>query len=699
MIDYQVDADGVAVITWNVEGRPVNVMNRETIAAFGAAVERAIADTAAKGVVIASAKDDFVAGADVDKFLEDQSLNDILALSTTMSRITRGMEAGGKPFCAAINGHALGGGFEIALACHHRVASENPKTRVGLPEVTLGVLPGSGGTQRVSRMLGIQKSLELLTQGRRLSVESAHKAGLIDAVVPGDELLSAAKKWVLANPGAQQPWDKKGFRVPGGAVQSPTGQQVFPAAVAMTRAKTFGNYPALQAILSCVYEGLQVDIDTGLRVEAKYFANLLRDPRTKAMIKTTYFDMGAARKLKARPTEVPKAEYDRIGVLGAGMMGAGIAYVSARAGMEVMLLDETPEKAQAGKARYADQVETQVGKGRMSADAGTALLQRIRPTASFDDLAGCELLIEAVFEDRDIKADVTRKAAAVAGPGALVASNTSTLPITGLADAVDNPEEFIGLHFFSPVERMPMVEIILGEKTGDQALAKSMDYVQAIGMTPIVVRDSRGFFTSRVFATYIMEGMAMVKEGVKPALIENAGKIAGMPVGPLEVVDATSLKLSWDVRRQWQRDLGDAYVGHPADDVIELMVEKLDRPGRRWGKGFYDYPAEGPKRLWPGLADHFPVAAEQPDVDTVVRRLLDIQAVEALRCAQERIVGNVDANIGSILAWGFPAITGGVISYVGLKGADGFAAECRELADKYGDRFTPPDDIAGLLTA
>ncbi len=699
MIDYQVDADGVAVITWNIEDRPVNVMNEETVAAFAAAVERAIGDSAAKGVVVASAKDDFIAGADIEKFLDDQPLDQILSLSVTMTKITRGMETGGKPFCAAINGHALGGGFEIALACHHRIASDNAKTRVGLPEVTLGVLPGAGGTQRMSRMLGIQKSLELLLEGRRLSVEAAHKAGLVDAVVPADDLLAAAKRWVLDNPDAQQPWDRKGFRVPGGAGQSPTGLQVFPAAVAMTRAKTWGNYPAPAAILSCVYEGLQVDIDTGLRVEAKYFANLLRDPRTKAMIKTTFFDMGAAKKLKARPADVPKAQYARIGVLGAGMMGAGIAYVSARAGIEVVLLDETQEKAQAGKARYASQVEAQVGKGRMSADAGTALLGRITPTESYDDLAGCELVIEAVFEDRAIKAEVTRKAAAVVGPDALIASNTSTLPISGLAEAVDNPADFIGLHFFSPVERMPMVEIILGEKTGEPALARAMDYVQAIGMTPIVVRDSRGFFTSRVFATYIMEGMALVKEGVKPALIENAAKIAGMPVGPLEVVDATSLKLSYDIRKQWKADLGDAYVAHPADAVVELMVEQLDRPGRKWGKGFYDYPAEGPKRLWPGLADHFPLAAEQPDADAVAKRLLNIQALEALRCAQEQIVGNVDANIGSILGWGFPAITGGVISYVGLKGADGFAAECRELADELGDRFAPPDDIAGLLAA
>ncbi|MEQ8695188.1 MAG: 3-hydroxyacyl-CoA dehydrogenase NAD-binding domain-containing protein, partial [Bauldia litoralis] len=691
--------DGVAVLTWNIEGRPVNVMNEETVATFGAAVERALADATVKGVVVASAKDDFVAGADVEKFLEDRSLDEIIALSVTMMRITRAMETGGKPFCAAINGHALGGGFEIALGCHHRVAADNPKTRVGLPEVTLGLLPGAGGTQRMSRMLGIQKSLELLLEGRRLPVAAAHKAGLIDGVVEPEDLLAAAKNWVIDNPNARQPWDDKGFRVPGGAVQSPVGQQVFPAAAAMNRAKTWGNYPAPQAILSCVYEGLQVDIDTGLRIEAKYFANLLRDPRTKAMIKTTFFDMAAARKLKSRPEGVEKAKFSRIGILGAGMMGAGIAYVSARAGMDVVLLDETREKAQAGKARYKAQVEAQIGKGRLSADAGTALLDRIKPTEIVADLAGCDLVIEAVFEDRELKATVTRKAADAAGSAALIASNTSTLPITGLAEAVDRPEDFIGLHFFSPVERMPMVEIILGEKTDAPALARAMDYVQAIGMTPIVVRDSRGFFTSRVFASYVMEGMTLLQEGVKPALIENAAKLGGMPVGPLEVTDATSLSLLWDVRRQWKLDRGHKFEPHPADTVLEFMVETMDRPGRRAARGFYDYPAEGPKRLWHGLAEHFPLAEAQPDAETVTRRLMHIQAVEALRCAREGIVGPTDANIGSILGWGFPAITGGVISYVGLKGSDTFAEECRDLASRYGDRFSPPADIDGLLAA
>ncbi len=699
MIDYRVDADGVAVLTWNIEGRPVNVMNEETVAAFGDAVERALADGTVKGVVVASAKDDFVAGADVEKFLEDRSLEEIIALSVTMTRITRAMETGGKPFCAAINGHALGGGFEIALGCHHRIAADKPKTRVGLPEVTLGLLPGAGGTQRMSRMLGIQKSLELLLEGRRLPVEVAHKAGLIDAVVEPEDLLAAARKWVADNPNARQPWDDKGFRVPGGAVQSPVGQQVFPTAAAMTRARTWGNHPAPQAILSCVYEGLQVDIDTGLRIEAKYFANLLRDPRTKAMIKTTFFDMAAAKKLKSRPQGVDKAKFSRIGILGAGMMGAGIAYVSARAGMDVVLLDETREKAQAGKARYKAQVEAQIGKGRLSADAGTALLDRIEPTDTFADLAGCDLVIEAVFEDRELKATVTRKAADAAGTAALIASNTSTLPITGLAQAVDRPEAFIGLHFFSPVERMPMVEIILGEKTGDPALARAMDYVQAIGMTPIVVRDSRGFFTSRVFASYVLEGMTLLRDGVKPALIENAAKIGGMPVGPLEVTDATSLSLLWDVRRQWKLDLGDKFEPHPADTVLELMVETLDRPGRRAARGFYDYPAEGPKRLWHGLTEHFPLAEAQPDAETVARRLMHIQAVEALRCTREGIVGPTDANIGSILGWGFPAITGGVISYVGLKGSDTFSEECRDLAGRYGDRFLPPADIDSLLAA
>ena len=697
MFETGIDSDGIAVIKWNIPDRPVNVMNETTMSAFRDEVEKAIADDAVKGVVIASAKEDFIAGADIDGFLEDLSVEALLPQFLMFDRVGRLMETCGKPFVAAINGHALGGGFETALCCHHRIAADNPKTRIGLPEVGLGVLPGGGGTQRIPRMLGLQAGLKMLLDGRKHTVAEAAKMGLVDAVVPPEALLDAAKKWALDNPDATQPWDRKGFRIPGGNVQSPTGLQLFPAANAMGRQRSFGNYPAVQAILSCVYEGCQRHIDVGLRVESKYLVNMIRHPVTKAMVRTGFFEMAKARKLKGRPEGVPKAKIGKLGILGAGMMGAGIASVSAGRGIDCVLMDVDREAAERGKARAAAPLEKRVKRGRMSTEQMTGLLDRIAPTDDYAALEGSDLVIEAVFEDREIKAAVTRAAEARIAPEAVFASNTSTLPIAGLAAASFRPANFIGIHFFSPVEKMPLVEIIRGAETGDAAVALALDFVQAIGKTPIVVNDGRGFFTSRVFATYVMEGVAMLKEGVAPALIENAGKIAGFPVGPLEVVDNTSLGLSLAIRRQWQKDLGDDYVAHPADDVFELFVDTLDRPGRKAGRGFYDWPAEGRKRLWPELGRHFPRAADQPDVEEVKRRLLHIQSVEALRCRAENVVtGRADADVGSILGWGFPMYTGGVLSWIGQVGAAAFEAQCNALAEKHGPRFAPPDEVEAL---
>ena len=697
MFETSIDRDGIAVIAWNVPDRPVNVMNTATMAGFRAEVERAAADDAVKGVVIASAKEDFIAGADIDGFLEELDTEALLPPFLMFDRLGRLMETCGKPFVAAINGHALGGGYETALCCHYRIAADNPKTRIGLPEVGLGVLPGGGGTQRIPRMLGLQAGLKMLLDGRKHTVAEAAKLGLVDEVVPADRLLDAAKRWALENPGATQPWDRRGFRIPGGDVQSPAGRQLFPAANAMARARSFGNYPAVQAILSCVYEGCQTGIDTGLRVESKYLVNMISHPVTKAMVRTGFFEMAKARKLKARPDGIPKAKIGRIGILGAGMMGAGIASVSAGRGIDCVLLDIDRATAEAGKARAAAALDRRVRQGRMSADRRDGLLDRIVPTADYDDLKDCDLVVEAVFEDRAIKAATTEAAEARLGENAVFASNTSTLPITGLAAASARPARFLGLHFFSPVEKMPLVEIIRGAQTGDEAVAIALDYVQAIGKTPIVVNDGRGFFTSRVFGTFVMEGMAMLKEGVAPALIENAARHAGMPVGPLEVVDNTSLSLSLAIRRQWQKDLGADYPAHPADEVIELFVETLDRPGRKAGRGFYDWPDDGQKRLWPELGRHFAPAASQPDVAEVRRRLLHIQSVEALRCRADNVVtGRADADVGSVLGWGFPLPTGGVLSWVGQVGAAAFAEECKALAGRHGPRFAPPENLAAL---
>ena len=701
MFETGIDSDGIAVIKWNIPDRPVNVMNETTMAGFRDEVEKAIADEAVKGVVIASAKDDFIAGADIDGFLEDLSVEALLPQFLMFDKVGRLMETCGKPFVAAINGHALGGGFETALCCHYRIAADNPKARIGLPEIGLGVLPGGGGTQRIPRMLGLQAGLKMLLDGRKHTVAEAAKMGIVDEVVRPEDLLDAAKKWALDNPDATQPWDRKGFRIPGGDVQSPTGMQLFPAANAMSRERSFGNYPAVQAILSCVYEGCQRHIDIGLRVESKYLVNMIRHPVTKAMVRTGFFEMARARKLKGRPEGIPKAKIGKLGILGAGMMGAGIASVSAGRGMDCVLMDVDRAAAEAGKARAAAPLKKRVKQGRMREAQMTALLDRIDPTDDYAALEGSDLVIEAVFEDRAIKAKVTQAAEARLADDAVFASNTSTLPITGLAKASARPANFIGIHFFSPVEKMPLVEIIRGAETGDAAVALALDYVQAIGKTPIVVNDGRGFFTSRVFATYVMEGVAMLKEGVAPALIENAGKIAGFPVGPIEVVDNTSLGLSLAIRRQWKKDLGDAYTGHPADDVFELFVETLDRPGRKAGRGFYDWPEDGPggktKRLWPELGRHFPRAADQPDVEEARRRLLHIQSVEALRCRAENVVtSRADADVGSILGWGFPMYTGGVLSWVGQTGAADFTDQCHALAEKHGRRFAPPDEVEAL---
>ncbi|MEM9056298.1 MAG: 3-hydroxyacyl-CoA dehydrogenase NAD-binding domain-containing protein, partial [Pseudomonadota bacterium] len=611
------------------------------------------------------------------------------------TRMLRKLETGGKPFVAAINGTALGGGLELCLACHHRVVADAPKLKLGLPEVQVGLLPGAGGTQRLPRLIGVQSALELMTLGKHASPAEALKLGFVHEVVPADDLMAAARRWLDGEPDAEQPWDKKGFRIPGGGgAMHPKAAQVFMGGTAMTAAKTMHNYPAPIAILSCVYEGTIVPIDTALAIEAKYFTSLLLDPVARNMTRTLFINKGAADKLVRRPKDVERVKVTRLGMLGAGMMGAGIAYVSARAGMDVILIDSTMEAAERGKAYSEKLLQKAVSRGKMDEAKAQAILARITPTTTYEQLEGCELVVEAVFEHRDIKADVTAKAETVIPESCIFASNTSTLPITGLATQSKRPDQFIGLHFFSPVDKMPLVEIILGEKSSDAALARCLDYVQQIRKTPIVVNDSRGFYTSRVFSTYTNEGMALLKDGVGAALIENAGKMAGMPVGPLAVHDEVTLDLGYKVHKQSQEDLGDAYKPMSAMDVVERFVTKLDRKGRRFGKGFYDYPENGRKSLWPGLADEFPPAAEQPDVEEVKTRLLYIQALETARCVEEGVVTEpADADLGSILGWGFPPWTGGTLSFIDTIGVANFVAECDRLAKAYGPRFEVPPGL------
>jgi len=694
-IRFSVPGDGIALLLIDVAGRPMNVLTPGFQSDLAECIEKIASDTTIRGAVIASAKSTFMAGADikdmVGAFERGTTAAQASEFSLGLSKLLRRMETCGKPLAAAINGVALGGGFELALACHYRVIEDGPKAGVGLPEVTIGLLPGAGGTQRVPRLIGIPEALRLITEGKQLAPADALKKGLVHEVAPASEIVERARQWILKGGEGVQPWDKKGFRIPGGAGQtSPAAAQAFMVGTSLTARTTMRNYPAPAAILSCVYEGTQVPMEQGLRIESKYFGKLLAGPVARNLMRTMFVNKGLADKLMRRPAGPPKSQVRRLGILGAGMMGAGVAYVSARAGMDVVLLDSTFELAQKGKDYSRQLLAKDVSRGKRSQADADAILARIKPTVSYDELAGADLVIEAVFENRDIKADVTRRSEAVIPKNAVFASNTSTLPISGLAQASKRPAQFIGIHFFSPVDKMPLVEIILGRKTSEDTLARALDYVGQLRKTPIVVNDSRGFYTSRCFGTFVYEGMAMLQEGVSPALIENAAKMAGMPVGPLAVADEVTIDLQWKVIKQTEADLGRKFVKPVAYDVVQKFVEDLKRPGRRFGGGFYDYPQDAKKHLWAGLADVYPRAAQQPSADEVMKRMMYIQALETARCMEEGVVTTAaEADLGSILGWGFPAWTGGTLSYVDTVGIRHFVAECDRLAKRYGKRFKP----------
>ncbi|MCC7120621.1 MAG: enoyl-CoA hydratase/isomerase family protein [Gammaproteobacteria bacterium] len=694
-VTMAVGDDGIALVTIDVEGRPMNVLTPAFHAEMSEVVQRIGSDAAIRGAVITSAKTDFMAGADLKWILEVassvRSPDDAWRFAWPLNELFRKLETCGKPCVAAINGTALGGGLELALACHHRVAADHPATRLGLPEVLVGLLPGAGGTQRLSRMIGVRDALQLIVEGSHLTVAEAAAKKIVDRVVPAAQLIDAAKDYIRNGGKATNPWDEKGFKVPGGAGgMHPGAVQTFMGGTALVSKRTLHNYPAPMAILSAVYEGTQVPIDTGLRIESRYLSTLLLNPVARNMIRTLFVNKGAAEKGAGRPAGVPKSEVKTLGVLGAGMMGAGIACLSARAGMTVKLLDATLEKAQAGKAMSEALVAKDVERGKATPAQAAAQLARIQPTTDYANLKECDFVVEAVFEDRGIKADVTRKTAAVVGTHTVFASNTSTLPITGLAQAWSRPADFIGVHFFSPVDKMPLVEIINGQETSPATLARALDYVTRLKKTPIVVNDGRGFYTTRVFGTFTNEGMTLLAEGVKPALIENAAKFAGMAVGPLAVLDEVSLELAWHVIGQAQRDLGSAFQAPSGWPVVRKMVEELKRPGKHHGQGFYDYPADAKKHLWAGLAEHFPPRAEQPELADVQTRLLYIQALETARCVEEGVLTNpIDADLGAILGWGFPAWTGGTLSFIDTVGIANFVATCERLAQTCGPRFQP----------
>lgn len=701
-IDYKVDAGGIAVLTIDIEDRSMNLMTAEFLQDLMTAIDRISSDDKVIGAVITSAKTSFMAGADLLHFVRSfdpaAKPQDVYAWCRNLQQTLRKMETCGKPVAAAINGTALGGGLEVCLACHYRVAADNPKAVLGQPEVTVGLIPGGGATQRLPRMIGIEKSLQLITQGTHLEPAEALELGIVNELVaPGSEL-AAAKNWVRESGDPEQPWDKKGFRIPGGAgLMNPSAIQTFMVGTALLQKMTDHNYPAPIAIMSAVYEGTVLPIDKALDVESKYFASMLMNPVSRNMIRTLFINKGAADKLVRRPKGPGPRPVRKLGILGAGMMGAGIAFVSARAGIGVVLLDTSKDKAEAGKDYSRGLLQKRIDRGRMSSDEAAGVLERIDTTTDFADLGACELVIEAVFEDRKIKAEVTAKTEAVVADDTILSSNTSTLPITGLARASSRPEQFIGIHFFSPVDKMPLVEVIVGEMTNDTAIAQALDYVRQIRKTPIVVNDSRGFYTSRVFGVFSREGISMLAEGINPALIENAARHAGMPVGPLAVTDEVTLELSYHVMQQAKADLADDYVASTADAVISKFVEELDRKGKRFGRGFYEYPAGGRKFLWPGLKDFYPLAVEQPSADEVKKRLLYSQAIETVRCMEEGVVTHpADADVGSVFGWGFPPYTGGTISFIETEGLKRFVAEADRLTKTYGERFAVPEQLRSM---
>jgi len=659
-IQYTVDSDGIATLLIDLPGKSMNVLCAELIADLSECIDKVATDQNVNGAIVASGKAAFVAGADLTELVTayDRGLTAEQGYdwSVELSGVFRKMETCGKPFAVAINGLALGGGLELCLACHYRVMTDHPKAVLGLPEVSIGLLPGAGGTQRLPRLIGVEKALPVILQGKKLNPQKALELGVVHEVAPADELLERAKTWLMETPHPVAPWDAKGFRMPGGAgAMTPKNAQTYMVGTSLLAGMTQHNYPAPIGAMSAVYEGCITPIDTGLDIESQYFGQLVTGVTARNMMRSLFVNKGAADKLVRRPEGIEKSRVTKLGILGAGMMGAGIAYVSARAGMQVVLLDTELESAEFGKAYSEGLLNKAIKRGYSSEEKAQALLNMIHPTTDYADLEGCELVIEAVFESREIKAVVTAKTEAVIPTDAIFASNTSTLPITGLAEASKRPESFIGLHFFSPVDKMPLVELIVGEKSSDEAIARGLDYIQQIRKTPIVVHDSPGFYTSRVFSTSTNEGMTMLAEGINPALIENAAKMAGLPVGPLAVMDEVTLELGYKITMQSAADLGDDYVPASGFPVMRKFVEDLDRKGKRFGKGFYDYPEGGKKHLWAGLAELYPVKDEQPPTQEIIDRLLYRQALETARCFEKGVMDHpADADIGSIFCWGFP---------------------------------------------
>lgn len=693
MMELTTDADGIATLTWRMPDGSPNVLSEAALAELAARVDRIAADAAIRGVVVASSGAMFCAGADlrmIAGFFDNPPEAVWAALAPGM-RALRRLETCGKPVVAAIGGHALGGGFELALACHARIVADVPGLKLGLPEAGIGLIPGLGGTQRLPRISDWQRATQDMIRGATWPAAEALARGIVTAVVPAAELMERARAWIVANPGAQQPWDAKGWQSP---AAQPGFEAFFTGLNAGIARATWGNLPAQGAVAAAVYHGLQMPIEPALRRELRAFVAITRDPSARAMVRTNFFSMKDARAGKARPAAAP-TPLRRIGVIGGGLMGGGIAFQAARAGLDVVVLDVDQAAAERGRAYSARLLDRAIARGQGTAAEKDRHLSRIRPATDYAALADCDLVIEAVFEDAGVKHDVLSRAEAAMRPDAVLASNTSTIPIGQLAGALARPDRFLGLHFFSPVEKMALLEIIRGAATSDATLAAGFDLAKAMGKTPIAVRDGRAFFTTRVVVGYMLEGMALLAEGVAPALIENAGRGAGMPMGPLRLTDMVNLDLIERIEAQTEADLGPAYVPNPGRPVGQALLAR-GRKGEKAGAGFHDYGGEGPV-LWPGLGDLFPAAAVQPAPAAVAERLMFRQAAETLRCFDDGVLSSAaDADVGSVLGWGFAPQTGGVAGYIDRVGAARLLAWCEEAAARLGPRFAPADRLRAL---
>ncbi|MBT4904282.1 MAG: 3-hydroxyacyl-CoA dehydrogenase [Flavobacteriaceae bacterium] len=701
LFEFEVGTDGIGILSINQVNNPTNLFSTEFITAYIELANQVVADKEIKGMILTSGRSMFMPGADLRE-LQTMGNDPQKTFDGTMQmhQALRALETAGKPFVAAINGTAMGGGLELCLTCHHRIVLNSVKIKLGFPEAKVGLLPAGGGNSKVPYLLGIQNSLMYLLQGKEVRPAQALKDGLIDDLAESqEELIQKAKDWILANPNPVQPWDNKKHRVPGGDVWSANGVQTLVGAAGNLSKMAHGNYPAQNYIIKVIHDGLPITIDRALEIEARYFIKLLASKEAKNMIRTGFMELQKAKKGIARPKTEPAYEIKKLGILGAGMMGAGIAYVSAKAGMDVVLKDVSQEGAEKGKAYSKAILDKAISKNRSTPEKAEALLSKIEATTDPASMKDCDLVIEAVFEDPKLKAIVTAETEAVLGADKVYASNTSTIPITELAKASSRPANFIGIHFFSPVEKMPLVEIIVGEKTEAKAIAAAVDYTVAIGKIPIVVNDSRGFYTSRCFGTFVSEGSFMVEEGVPAAMVENVAKGEGMAVGPLAVIDEVTLTLGLHVYES------DPTPNKPAFQersykMQKDLVDNHGRKGKKWGAGFYDYPKGSPKKLWPGLAEKYNSNVAYLDKETVGKRILHRQAIEAFKCLEEGVLKSVvDGDLGSVLGWGFPIFTGGALSYIDFVGMQQFVAECDDFSSRFGARFAVPDALRALSEA